>query len=226
MLSNAGFVGTIYRHVHKGHFRSAGTQILIVAIVLLVAGMVMFNANVAELQRQHVQVQHTNAMLLQLAEVDNGIVGVEFSVRGLALTNRPEYTVYYGFSRRALVKAETALDKLLAGDADDMRLFYALKTQLDRRLTYFDTVSRRGAPAEVAQIIIRPEVRQTRFVAQSIVQKLRLRMLQRLDAQEQAAEKAARRTNRQAVAIIGSAFLLVMLGLFLAQGQSDHRRAG
>jgi CHASE3 domain sensor protein len=222
MLSRDGFFGLFRHYLLKGHFRSAGTQILVVAIVLLVSGMVMFNASVGELERHHAQVQHTDDVLLRLAEADNGIIGVEFSVRGLALTSRREFTRFYGYSRQSLVKSETELYRLLAGDAEDMRLFDMLRKHLDRRLAQFDRLATEGTPAEVAQVIVQPEVRRTRFAAQGVVQTLRARMLQRLDAQERAAEQKARETNHQAIAIVGLAFLLAVLGLILARGESGH----
>ena len=66
----------------RGHMRQTGTSCLFGAVVLLLSGMMLLGANVSKLRDSYTRIQRSNAVLLQLDEVDAKLVGVEMTVRG------------------------------------------------------------------------------------------------------------------------------------------------
>lgn len=212
------------RRLRHGHFRHAGTQVLVFAVVLLLSGMVLLGANVSSLENDFERVRHSNQTLLTLAEIDKEAIGVEFSVRGLALTAHSEYREFFANRRAHLRRAMAQLSQLLAGDAGRMRDAAKMRGLLEKRIARLEGLISDGSPSEVARAIVQAQVRQDRYDALAIVKSLRERTLSTLEAEYRVSHDKSVATYHQAMVIVASAFLLIALGLFLVYGGGRQSR--
>jgi CHASE3 domain sensor protein len=220
MMFETKFAEVVQRHLRKGHLRSAGIQILIVAIVMLLSGMVLLGANLKEMRRSDAWVQRSNAVLLRLAEVNAQLIDIEMSVRGLALTKDPAFQRYQA---RAQADTRTVMHNLLravGNEPEQLARYDRLKALMLKRMALFLRLSRLGpnCAADVARAIVDPEVRADRFTAADILTAMRSYELRQLAARQKAAQIDAEQSYGLAIGIVATAFLLSALGLILTQG--------
>jgi CHASE3 domain sensor protein len=225
MRSATSFLPLLLAHLRMGHLRAAGMQIMVVAVVLLLAGMMMLGANVTRLRDGYGQVRHSVAVLTQLAAIDEETIGIEFSVRGLALTESGEYAHFFNNRRDHLRGALRQLKELLSDDGAKTQQAAALAGLLEKRVALLEDLirSQNHDPRTVGRIIVQPEVRNIRYHALAIVAALRKSELNKLDDLQMMSQRKASETYHQAVFIVVMAFLLALLGIALCQsGQHVH----
>lgn len=215
------------RSLRSGHFRFAGVQILVVAIVLLISGMLMMSANVASMEAHSVQVDRANAFLLQLAEVEKDTLGVEFSLRGRALTGLPQFRDYYLARRDNLRAAIRELKRLAVLCARRRPQVDALGRLMEARIAALEPYAGpQGIDARAyARLIVDPGIRRQRYEIERQVAALKRASLDILNEQKNEAERKVKETDREAFAIVAAAFLLAVLGVLLNRAaQPDQRR--
>lgn len=220
MPPDAGFWRIVAHHVRNGHLRAAGTEMLVGAIMLLCAGMLLQGASVSELRASNARVLHANAVLLQIADIDSEILGVELSVRGYALTDGPQYLRYYQTRSHHLVSSLNALGATLSDRPEEAARLLRLRRLIEARLQTFADLTARGPgqAAAIAQAIGDPAVRNTRTEAQRVLYRLRDDELHFLDGHQRRAETKVRQTYILSSAVMALAFVLAAVGLLLAFG--------
>lgn len=220
MSADTGFWSTLMRHVRSGHLRQAGTEMLVGAIMLLVAGMVLMSANVSELHAINALVERSNKALLQVAEVDNMTVGVEFAVRGLALSGNPVFRRYYWQNVRTLRHAMAQLSSLVSDQTNGSALMIRLRPLVDRQVATYDRLAalppeRAG---EVAAAIVDPAIRKNRNQLLRVLYDIRDAQLRLVADRQKDTERRVRQTYLLSLGIVAFAFVLAVLGLALSRG--------
>lgn len=211
------FAAMLYRYWLQGHFRSAGNQILIVAVVLLICGMVMMGANVSSLQKHIQQVNRANAFMLHLSEVEKDSIGVEYSLRGLALTGQPQFRGYFVNRRENLRAHMRELDSLAATCVRRGPGVKKLDTLVEARIQVLQPYAFEPQiePAAYAQLIVDPSVRQQRYEIEDLIHVLRQASLAILDEQQNYVQETIVKNDREGFIILTAAFLLAVFGVFL-----------
>ena len=227
MSYQSQFATLFMRHLRKGHLRSAGIQILAVAIVMLLCGMVLLGANVKEMRRGDERVQQSNAMLVHIAEMGTEVLDVEMSVRGYALTGYPEFRVYNAREQQTSRQLMQQLSLATAGDAEQARRYATLKTVMTRRMTMMNKLLAldAGHAGEISGAIVNPQVRGDRFTAVQMLSEMREHELTRLKQRQETARRQAEQSYDLAIGIVVTAFLLSAAGLLLAQGGLQQRES-
>lgn len=220
MPPEAGFWQILNHHVRRGHLRAAGTEILVAAIMLLIAGMMLLGVNISELHNIGVSVQQSDAALLQIAEVDNNILGLELSMRGYALSQRPDYVQSY---RQRSTRLRTSLRDLsvrLADQPEQAARLADLNRFAAERFATFDALLALGPQGRdtVIRTIVDPQLRTTRIAAQDVLYAVRTDELARTSARQGLGERKVEQTFLLAAVIVVVAFALAICGLVLAGG--------
>lgn len=220
MPEGMGFWHTITYHIRHGHLRAAGTEILVAAIMMLLAGMMLLGVNISELHSIGQAVARSNAALLQIADTDHNILGIELSLRGYALSLRPDYVGTY---RTRAANLKKALDQLALCLEDQPKQAARLRNIRDfsyRQMATFDALLQLDYTdqATVVRVVTNPQMRDERHAAQDVLYAIRNDEMQRVLDRQSAAESKVRETFFMAGTIVAVAFLLAIVGLILAVG--------
>jgi CHASE3 domain sensor protein len=201
----------------RGHLRQTGTSCLFCAVVLLLSGMMLLGANVSKLRDSYAWVQRSDTVLLQLAEVESRLVGVEMTVRGYALTDDPAFLGYQKPERERLLIAMDKLAALLGGDASRAALFMQLQDKTEKRLVLYAYLSALGPghAQDVAAAIRDPAKRNDMNMAHDLIRLLRVKELKLLAARQDATAQQAAHSYNLAFGIVVLAFALSALGFAL-----------
>lgn len=217
MPSGMSFWQTIKHHVRSGHLRAAGVEMLLAAIALLIAGMILMGANLAEVRKTGLAAKTSEYALQEIAEVDGGILGIELSMRGYALTADPVYAQRYVTRMQLLDKATVRLNAAMAQDAPECNRVKALNDFLRRRKAYFNQLA--AIPPDKINLVVaeikRPQVRDERIAAREILQLLRANEMKRLSDRQASAERQMEQTFVLSSVIVVLGFILAILGLGL-----------
>jgi CHASE3 domain sensor protein len=220
MSSDTGFWPTILRHVRSGHLRAAGTEMLVGAIMLLIAGMTLQGANISELRAINARVERSNGALLQVAEADNMAVGVEMSARGWALTGNPVFQRYYRQNVWALHTAVNRLAAFVSDQPAQVRIIAKLRPLVERQIAIYGRLSELppARAGEVAAAIVDPTIRQNRYSLLRTLYDIRDAQLKLVADRQRESERKVQQTYILSVGIVAFAFLLAALGLVLVRG--------
>ncbi len=159
----------------RGHLRQAGTPTLFAAVVLLLSAMALLGVNITELRRSYAVIQRSNATLLEIAEVDAKLVGVEMTVRGYALTDDPKFLRYQHYERSHTMTAMDKLAQLVADQPAQMRRLELLRGLVAKRLALYSQLSGLGPghASDVAAAITDPKKRDDMLSARLTLQAMR-----------------------------------------------------
>ena len=210
----------------RGYLRQIGTPVLFAAVVLLLSGVLLLSANVAALRKSSAFVDRTNRTLLQIAEVDALLVGVEMTVRGYALTDDPAFLEYQNDERARLKIAMDKLAPLIAGEASQTSGFSRLQVVVAKRLALYTYLSGLGPghAKDVAAAITDKAKRRGMIEARATLNAMRDRQLQFLAERQATASLQAARTYELAIGIVVLAFVFSALGFaFALYGRSAQR---
>jgi CHASE3 domain sensor protein len=222
MSTAAATVNKIKIRLQRGHLRQAGTSCLFGAVVLLLSGMMLLGANVSKLRGSYAWVQRSDTVLLQLAEVESRLVGVEMTVRGYALTDDPVFLRYQKPEHEHLLMAMDKLATLLSGDASRTALFRQLQDKTAKRLALYAYLSALGPghAQDVAAAIRDRAKRNDMNMAHDLIRLLRDKELKLLAVRQDATAQQATRSYELAFVIVVLAFVLSALGFaFLLYGR-------
>lgn len=174
--------------------------------LLVAAGVLLFTAE-RDLRRANADVQRTNAALLQLAEINSLVIGVDYSARGYALTGEKLFFDHEQEKQRALVFGIKRLDMLTAGahkaEIANLKVLLARQAKV-----YADFVARGPLRTqEMAALIVNPVERKKRYDALDSLKRLHTAFLVDLTAHQRAAEKQQHYTLILTFVIVVTAFL-------------------
>lgn len=220
MLSGISFWQTIKYHVRSGHLRAAGVEMLIGAIVMLIAGMVLMGANISELRQLGQASQRSNQALRYLADVDSNLLSTELSLRGYALSGQEVFVQFYGEQSARLRVALDRLNATLADNPPEAARLGQLNTFVSRRLADFSVlISLKAAHSEVVtHASIDLSLRAERVKIEHMIAVIRDDEIKLSYDRQIAAESKIRQTYILSSVIVLLAFGLAVLGLALMEG--------
>ena len=200
-----------------GYLRQIGTPMLLGAVVLLVSAMSMLGDNVSQVRTGYASVQRSNAALLDLAEINTQVMGIDMTVRGYALTGNPVFLRYEADNRKLLGSAIDDLGSLIADEPGHSVSMTTLRTLVARHEAVFSQLSDLGPghANDVAAAITDPAKREARYAVQRALTALHTDELKLLDARRNATERQASRTFEIAFGIVFFAFVTSALGAAL-----------
>lgn len=152
--------------------------------------------------------------MLEIAEVDAKLVGVEMTVRGYALTDDPKFLRYQHYERSHTMTAMDKLAQLVADQPAQMRRLELLRGLVAKRLALYSQLSGLGPghASDVAAAITDPKKRDDMLSARLTLQAMRDDQLKLLASRQATSEHQAAHTFKLAFAFVILAFLLSALG--------------
>ena len=190
---------------------------LLGAVVLLVSAMAMLSENVSQVRESYAWVQRSNAALLDLAEINTQVMGIDMTVRGYALTGNPAFLKYEADNRELLRRAIDDLASLTSHEPGHSVSIATLRVLVARHEAVFSRLSALGPGhlKDVAAAITDPAKREARYAVQRALTVLHADEVSLLTARRSAAERQASRTFEIAFGIVFLAFVASALGFAL-----------
>jgi CHASE3 domain sensor protein len=203
--------------LERAGLRELGLPMLIAAVVLFVAAMAMLGANVSALRESYSRVQRSNSVLLELAEINTLVMGIDMSVRGYALTDNPDFLVYEADNRRRLGYAIDNLASFASADPEQSARIARLRTLVAQHEAVFAQLSSLGPghAKEVATAIADPAKRKIRYAVQNALTDIHNDEVKLLATRQQMVERQVSHTFNLAVGIIAFAFMAGTVGFAL-----------
>lgn len=198
--------------------RELGVPMLLTAIVLFACAMAMLNANVSALRQSYSSVQRSNSVLLELAEINTLVIGIDTTVRGYALTDNPDFLVYEADNRRRLDYAIENLDSLASDDGPGQTAHIArLRTLVAEHEALFSKLSSLGPghAKDVAAAIVDPAKRKIRYAVQNTLTAMHDDEMELLSTRQRLVERQVSHTFFLALGIIAFAFIAGTVGVML-----------
>ncbi len=181
--------------------------VLVAGLALVAASAVLLVSAEHDLRRNNTAVQRSNAALLELAEINSLVIGVDFSARGYALTGEKLFLDHESAKQRDLKLGLAELTRLAEPkQADDIARLTRL---IDRHAAVYAKFVKLGPghAKEMAALITNPGERQKRYDALKALQSLRGTLMADLLHHQAVAEQQQRFTLILTFAIVAIAFL-------------------
>ncbi len=196
-----------------GH-REIGAPMLITAVALLVSAMVMLWANVSALRESYGWVQRSNSTLLDIAEINTLVMGIDMTVRGYALTGNPDFRRYEADNRNRL---DIAIDKLASFASNDPRRLPSiikLRVLVAKQESLFSQLLDLGPghANDVAAAIVDPQKRRIRYAVQNTLTAIHNDEMNLLAERQSTVESQVSHTFYLALGIVALAFMAGAVG--------------
>ncbi|MGA7675816.1 MAG: CHASE3 domain-containing protein [Rhizomicrobium sp.] len=203
--------------LERASLRDIGVPALLAAAVLFVSAMSMLNANVSALRESYGRVQRSNSVLLDLAEINTLVMGIDMTVRGYALTDNPDFLVYEADNRNRLGMAIDNLASLLSDEPGQSASMAKLRALVASHEEVFSQLSSLGPghAKDVAAVIVDPEKRKIRYAVQNTLTAMHNGEMKQLSARQQAVERQVSHTFNLALGIVAFAFVAGAVGFAL-----------
>ena len=198
-------------------FRDLGIPALVVSLVLLVSAMTLMGASVSELRSSYARTQQTNQALVEIAMMNTGILRVEMTVRGYALSGDTSYLTWQKMAKDGLNVRLATLDKLFGDSQEERAGIAALRRLLAAHMAYFDRLAllvKDDRPSAIAEIVDYSKKVKRRPIEDLLVD-LRNGQTRRLGDQHREAETRVVSAYRYAIAISTLAALFGAVGFAL-----------
>jgi two-component system, LuxR family, sensor kinase FixL len=205
-------------------FSAAGAAALAVALVLL--SVFALNLNLGRLKDSFGWVEHTNEVLLQLADIDDSLIDGESGERGYLLTGNEAYRATYEHARDTIGGQMDALTRLLSDNPAQVQRLRTLRTLIDSRFDEFKQAVAFGPDrlADALAILKTARAEQLTPTIREGLAQLRQNELALLDQRQRRAAQDAGLANLLAIAAGVLALASLALGLFLFQRQRSRYR--
>jgi CHASE3 domain sensor protein len=201
----------------RASLREVGVPTLLAAVVLFVAAMSMLGNNVSALRESYGWVQRSNNVLLDIAEINTLVMGVDMTVRGYALTDKPDFLLYEADNRHRLGIAIDNLASLASDDPGQSVSIVKLRALVARQEEVFVQLSSLGPghAKDVAAAIIDPATREKRYAVQRALTALHDDEIKRLAARQREADRQVSHAFNLALGIVVFASIAGALGIAL-----------
>lgn len=221
MPQTVGFWQTLKQHAEAGHLRKAGTEMLVGAVVMLIAGMLLMGSNLSELHDIGLISLRSSDALTEVAVVDNEILGIELTLRSYAIKPRKVYAE--SFANRVL-RLKGSLDKLtsyFASQPVEKQRLQVLRDYIDRRTALYTHLLtlRPEQQTQIADTVTDLKLRDERQNAQQVLEDIRNDALIRVAGCQLATEQKVRQSYVLSLGIVAFAFLLAAIGFVLLRGE-------
>lgn len=217
MRRQTSFYQTLKHYAQRGYLRNAGTEMMVGAIVLLVAGMLLMWANQSKLHQIDLASQRSDYALTQAAMVDNEILGIELALRSYTIKPRPVYVDSYRNRVNRLRRALVRLGVLLADQPTENGRLAVLHRYVEDRVRIFDRLLTldKSQQAVLQETVTDLHLRAQRQQAQVILDTIRSDEMANVKNRQAAAERNVQQSFILSTGIVAFAFVLSFLGLML-----------
>lgn len=191
----------------KAQLSEMSKAMLVAGLALLVATAVLLLSAERDLRRSNEAVQRTNAALLQLADIELLVIGVDYSARGYALTGEQLFLDHEHEKQRDLKLGLAELGRL--ADSDHAEDVAQLRRLIDHHAVVYAQFVKTGAgdTKSMAALITNPAERQKRYAVLDDLHTLRSGLMTDLVDHQVRAEKQQRYTLILTFVIVAIAFL-------------------
>jgi len=201
-----------------------GKAMLVAGLSLLAAAAVLLYSAERDLRANNLEVRRANSALLQLAEIKNLVIGVDYSARGYALTGEQLFLDHEHQKQRAL---PAGLDKLATLCDPEQAADIARLAELIKRhaAVYAKFVTLGPSRArEMAALITNTTERQKRYDALDVIERLHGALMADLVRHQAAAERQQRHTLMLTFLIVILAFLGGLLDVVVVAVRARRAR--
>jgi len=208
------------------HVSEMGKAVLVAGLALLAACAVLLYTAERDLRQHNVAVQHNNAALLQLAQIEFLIIGVDYSARGYALTGEKLF-FDHEFEKQRDLKLGLA-ELLHLADPELAHDIARLSRLVDRHAAVYAQFVKTGAlkTREMAALITNPAERRKRYDALDAVTALRGKLMAELLHHQSLAERQQRYTALLMFMIVAIAFLGGLIEALVRRFGLGRKRLG
>lgn len=210
----------------KAQLTEMGKAMLVAGLALLVATAVLLVSAEHDLRKSNEAVQRSNAALLQLADIEFLVIGVDYSARGYALTGEQLFFDHENEKQRDLRLGLAELGRL-AGPTHDVQVDQ-LSDLIERHAAMYAQFVNSGAhdTKAMAALITNPAERQKRYDVLNKLHSLREGLAADLIAHQVRAEKQQRYTLILTFVIVATAFLGGIVEVAVKTALRRRRGAG
>jgi len=203
--------------IARGHLREIGVPTVLAAIVVFVSAMATLGSNVSALRQSFGWVQRSNSILLEMAEINTLVMGIDMTVRGYALTDNPDFLVYEADNRDRLGIAIDDIAKLASDDPGLSANIVKLRLLVARQEEIYTQLSSLGPghAKEVATAIADPATRDRRYAVQRALTVMHDREIMRLSERQKLADRQVSHAIYLALGLIAFASVAGAVGLAL-----------
>jgi CHASE3 domain sensor protein len=222
----SGTVAQASAAARHGYLHDLGLPIMFGAIVLLVSATLLLGANITALRGNLSLMEHSQRVLDQISDLENGLLGEEMIVRGYALTGDPSFLKVQKVGAHNREAARQQLIRLMTSEpqhADRLRL---LLRDIARHNEIFGQLEGNGPEkaTTVARAIIDPGVRENMRRVRADLRQLRAAEFDSLRTHQRDITSQLGRAFILAVGIIITAFVLGGIGMWAAQFNHPQKR--
>lgn len=202
-----------------------GKATLVAGLVLLVSTAMLLLTAQGELRRRNAEVARSHAALLQLAEINSLVIGVDYSARGYALTGQQLFLDHENAKQARLKQSVEELARLV--EPDQLPVVRSLVKLAERQAAVYAGFVAKGPgrTKEIAEIITNPSERKKRYDVLDVLAKLHGTQEARLLSQQSAAEHQLRFTSMLTFVIVALAFLGGTLDVMARMFNRRRKRA-
>ena len=203
--------------LERASLRDVGVPTLFAAFVLFGTAMAMLGANVSAVRESYGWVQRSNSALLDIAEINSLVMGIDMTVRGYARTDNSDFLVYEADNRKRLGMRIDHLAFLTTDDPGQSASLAKLRALVAKHEALFSQLSNLGPghAKDVAAVIVDPEKRKIRYAVQDTLTVMHDGEMKRLAARQRTAERQVSRAFNLALGIVLFAFVAGGIGFAL-----------
>ena len=208
----------------KLHFTEVGKAMLVTGLVMLVAAACLLFAAESRLRASNEAVQRTTSALLKIDEINDLVIGVDYSARGYALTGQMLFWEHEQQKQENLKHAVNDLLELV--NPDQKAAVRALGRLSERHAAVYAALVAKGPNGlkDMAAAITDPDTRQKRYDVQVELSRLKTGELEALANQQADTESQLRRTSILTFIIVAIAFIGGMTDVMSRIWRSHYRR--
>jgi CHASE3 domain sensor protein len=216
----------VLRQYKHGILRELGMPALFGAGVLLISATLLLGVNIAAMRGSLASIEHSQRILLAVADIEAGEMGDQLTVRGYALTGDASFLRYQKMERDKLDHAMARLTVLTQSDPAGAQRIRAIRSLVNTHMANYAGISGFGPDKAgiVAQAINDDKKRAVMFETRGALASFRADQVRTLGERQDYLTRQLSRSFELALGIIVAAFLLGGLGLMAAQLRLPVRR--
>lgn len=196
------------------YLRELGLPTLFGAIVLLGSATLLLFVNVSALRANLGSIEHSQQVLMRIADLENGILGDELSVRGYALTGDPRFLAYQKNERAKCDAARAALTRLGAAEPEHAAEYRQVMQYVGWHMDAFGKLTQgENVSLVVSRAIVDPVIRANMKRTRNGLAALRKQEVQDLGDRQRLMANQISRAFALAIGIIVAAFVLGGVGV-------------
>lgn len=210
----------------RGYLRELGLPTIFGALVLFVSAALLLGVNIQALRDNLKWMEHAQRVLMQISNLETGILGDELTVRGYALTGDQRFLEFQRLERAKAKLAADELTMLTAAEPEHAEQYRRVRRDFDRHMEIFGALAGSGPDkAEVvSRAIIDPAIRANMKRTRNGLAALRAAEVRDLGERQVEMTTQISRAFLLSLAITIAAFVLGGIGLMASQLRVSLRR--